>query len=82
MLTIKNKPVAGSAKNKIVSSDLLEERAKCTFDQNELKVLLAGGQDIYDDKMKYLNIILKHKELINSHEYFDKTPSEKQTIMW
>jgi len=82
MLTIKNKPVAGSAKNKIVSSDLLEERAKCTFDQNELKVLLAGGQDIYDHKMKYLNIILKHKELINSHEYFDKTPSEKQTIMW
>jgi len=35
--------VYGSIKNGVVSSDLLEERAKCAFDQNELMVLLMGG---------------------------------------
>jgi hypothetical protein len=37
------KIIAGSVKNKVVSSDLEEERKKCTFDQLELKVILGGG---------------------------------------
>jgi len=38
----------GSIKNGIVSSDLLEERKKIAFDQNELRVLLMGGKEAYD----------------------------------
>jgi hypothetical protein len=30
-------------KNKIVASDLIEERKKCTFDKKELKTILMGG---------------------------------------
>ena len=33
----------GSVKNKVVSPDLLAERAKCNFDQEELRVHLMGG---------------------------------------
>lgn len=35
--------IAGSVKNKVVASDLKEERKKCNFDQMELKVFLGGG---------------------------------------
>lgn len=52
--------VAGSVKSKIVSSDLKEERDKCTFDQQELRVMLSGGQEVYENKMKYENMIVKH----------------------
>ena len=37
------KITTGSVRNKVVASDLQEERKKCTFDQNELKVLIGGG---------------------------------------
>ena len=38
--------VLGSVKNKIVASDLLEERKKCAFDQDELKDFLHGGAHV------------------------------------
>jgi hypothetical protein len=56
----KDKLVSGSLKSKIVSSDLQEERDKCTFDQQELRVMLSGGQEVYENKMKYENMIVKH----------------------
>jgi hypothetical protein len=38
-----NYPRLGSIKNKIVAEDLIEERAKCNFDQKELTIALYGG---------------------------------------
>ena len=35
----------GSVKRGVVSQDLLDERAKCQFDQGEVQVFLHGGQD-------------------------------------
>jgi hypothetical protein len=55
----------GSVKNKIVSSDLLEERSKLAFDQQEMKVYLHGGDVPYQKKMYYYDIVDKHPELRN-----------------
>jgi len=35
----------GSVKKGIVAPDLLEERAKCAFNKEELATLLAGGTE-------------------------------------
>ena len=40
-----SKRVHGSMKNKIVATELLEERANCNFDQKELKNLLVSDKD-------------------------------------
>ena len=34
----------GSVKRDIVSPDLIDERAKCNFDQEELRLFLHGGE--------------------------------------
>jgi len=39
------KIVAGSVKNKIMSSDLQEEREKCAFDSKEMEILMGGGPE-------------------------------------
>jgi hypothetical protein len=46
----------GSVKNKIVSTDLLVERANIAFDQQELRVYLNGGEEAYEKKMYYARI--------------------------
>ena len=33
----------GSVKRGVIATDLLEERQKCAFDQDELRTLLSGG---------------------------------------
>ena len=38
----------GSIKNKIVAPDLLAEREKCDFDQQEMREFLAGGKERYE----------------------------------
>jgi len=39
--------VAGSIKNKVVATDMLEERAKIQFDQTELQEFIQGPQLSY-----------------------------------
>ena len=39
-----NKRVLGSIKNKVVASELLEERAKCNFDQKEMKSVMLPDE--------------------------------------
>ena len=68
--------VLGSVKNKIVASDLLEERKKCAFDQEELKVFLHGGPLVLQKKLNYLKII-SHPELANHHKFYEMTPHEQ-----
>lgn len=73
---------SGSVRNKIVASDLLEERNKCAFDQQELRVLILGGQHIFDKKTEFHRILEKHPELANHHKFFEMTPEEQQTDIW
>ena len=70
--------VAGSVKNKVVASDLLEERAKVTFDQQELRVMYSGGKDMFEKRTFYSQLLLKHKEeLCNHHTFHEMSISEQ-----
>lgn len=40
-----NNNKTGSVKNSIVAPDLVHERAKCQFDQLELREFLHGGRE-------------------------------------
>ena len=71
----------GSVKRGTVSPDLLEERAKCNFDQRELGVLLHGGEE----NLQAWNQMMKmgdDPELANSLEFYDMTPHEMQINLW
>jgi hypothetical protein len=77
------KVVVGSVKRKVVASDLQEERDKTTFDQQELKVMFCGGKDMYEKRIFYLNLVLKHKdELCNHHRFHEMSISEQQEDLW
>jgi len=58
------KALGGSWKRKIVNPDLLEERAKCTFDQTELNRLFFDHAD-YIQQMNEL--VKEHPELIEGN---------------
>ena len=53
-------------KNKIVASDLAEERAKCDFDTQEMLVFVSGGQEALDLNNASMETIKKHPELHNT----------------
>lgn len=69
--------MAGSIKNKIVASDLLEERSKCAFDKEELEVLVKGGPANKKEFDLYGSIFDRHPELANNHKFFEMTVDEK-----
>ena len=54
--------VQGSLKNKIVATDLLEERAKCAFDQEELRVAVHGGPEEWKLQKGYFDLF-EHPEI-------------------
>ena len=69
------KRIQGSWKNKIVSSDLQEERDKCDFDQAEA---LTASIDpvkwaVIQEADKYMQ---EHPELANTHKFYDMTRPE------
>lgn len=66
----------GSAKRGIVSSDLLEERAKVAFDQGELRVLLQGGEEINRKWCQTVDLVGNDPVLRNSLEFNDMTVTE------
>jgi len=37
---------------------------------------------VYEHKLKFLSVITKHKELHNTHLFYEMTPSEQQTEIW
>ena len=45
-LAAKNDRVMGSWKNKITASEFVEERARCDFDQSELRDCLIGKETV------------------------------------
>ena len=74
------KALGGSWKRKIVNPDLLEERAKCTFDQTELNRLFFDHAD-YIQQMNEL--VKEHPELIEGNmERYDMSREENFAFIW
>ena len=76
------KRVAGSYKNKVVASDLQEERDKLAFDFNEFRVLMNGGEEVYKVQKEFNDMVERHPALHNTFEFYDMTPHEAQTHLW
>ena len=72
----------GSVKRGIVSPDLLEERAKCNFDQEELRLFLHGGEDRLRVWKNMIKVFGDDPELRNTLEFHDMTPHEMQENLW
>ena len=71
----KEPAIGGSIKRGIVNPDLLEERAKCTFNQEEiLDVIMVPGMKAYYAPI--LEDMAKHTELKPSPEFFEMTREE------
>ena len=69
-------PRMGSIKNKIVASDLEEERKKCNFDQKELSTLLWGGQQDYARVKGIWGDLQADKGLQTTEKWYDMTREE------
>jgi hypothetical protein len=66
----------GSIKNKIVASDLEEERNKCNFNKDELTDILFGGREIYEEIKADLDIMESDPILRNTEKWYDFTREE------
>jgi acyl-CoA oxidase len=67
----------GSIKDKITNPDLLEERAKCTFDQREMEVFFFSKEvaELTDDLVVECK---KHPEMTDlGFEWYDMTREER-----
>ena len=67
--------ISGSWKNKIVASDLQEERDKCDFDMNEARMFSRQGKLV--DAAVVAEILELHPALQNTHKFYDMTREEK-----
>jgi hypothetical protein len=74
--------VAGSFRNKVVATDLAEERDKCAFDFNEMSVLINGGPHLYNVQKNWLDLLEKHPALHQTAAFYEMTPHEQQTELW
>ena len=72
----------GSAKRGIISPDLLEERAKCAFNQLEMSHFLQGGKAEYERVAKIYDKLGADPETRNTFEFNDMTMHEQQEDGW
>ena len=72
----------GSIKRGIVAPDLLEERAKCAFDQQELSGWLMGDEEKTRRWRYFVDLFGADPELRNKLEFYDLTPHEMQEDLW
>ena len=75
------KILGGSVKRGIVNPDLLEERAKCNFDQDELKYYIFGT-DLVTMVEKVSDYITTHPEMKSGIDYYEMTREEKFKVWW
>lgn len=72
--------VMGSWKNKVTATELVEERANCDFDRDDLAQGLLGDELltlVYDTQ----NDMKEYPAIAIDQTYYEMTPTEKQ-IMW
>ena len=72
----------GSVKRAIVSPDLLEERAKCGFDQAEFRLFVHGGEAPMRIWSRMMKTYGEDPELRNTLEFNDLTPTEMHENLW
>jgi hypothetical protein len=77
----KQQAAGGSIKRQVVNPDLLEERAKCIFDQEEMQNLLSipGAKEYYAPMLENLR---KHPELKPTPYFLEMTREEQMKWMW
>ena len=64
----------GSFKNQIIASDLVEERANCNYDKEEL----ANFLDIlHQSKKELFDLIASMPETRNNFEFYEMSTEEK-----
>jgi hypothetical protein len=71
----------GSIKNKITNPDLLEERAKCTFNQKEMEWFFFD-KEVVEMTDELLKDQQKHPELLDdtNFKWYEMTRQEKQEV--
>lgn len=72
----------GSVKRGVVSPDLLEERAKCAFSQEELMNFVHGGDETLSAWKRMMAMFGDDPELRNTLDFYDMTPHEMQENLW
>lgn len=70
----------GSIKNGITATEILEERAKCDFDKDEVIIQFYHERKWYEQHMDDSRLREATPELANTFEYYEKTRAEKQEI--
>lgn len=73
--------LGGSVKRGIINPDLLEERAKCDFDQRELTLYLFG-QKLVDYIEDLSDWIERNPQIMSGLDYYEMTREEKFRIWW
>ena len=73
--------LGGSVKHKIVNPDLLEERAKCDFNKQELVDYIIPVQTQQKIK-KFTDLIEKHPEMKSDFNYFEMSRLEMMEEWW
>jgi hypothetical protein len=66
----------GSIKNKIVASDLEDERAHCNFDQKELTLKLFKDQESLNDVLEDIRIMESDPILRNTEKWYELNRDE------
>ena len=76
----KSKIVYGSIKRKIVSSDLLDERANRDFDHDNGEIVekALSFEGHWDKKKKFVQVMTADPILKNSHKFYEMTSEEHQ----
>lgn len=81
METFDPKILGGSIKRDIVNPDLIEERAKCSFDKLELAKFLYTEQTLNELK-EIVEFIKSNPKLQTDIKYFEYDRIEKMTHWW
>lgn len=67
---------AGSVKNKIVASDLEEERLKINFDANEMGLMMQGGPEVQERIRSLIKDMESDPALIHTEKYYEMSREE------
>ena len=73
--------LGGSMKRNIVNPDLIEERAKCAFDQKEL-VLFTIGEFRYQKTSEVEKLFNEYPQLSGQAEEYEMTREELMEHQW
>ena len=63
-------------KDKIIATEILEERANCDFDQNDY-IVTCLGPDVCEYKGKIEYDLVNCPEISNKREFYEMSPEEK-----